>query len=224
MNAKHSCDTALKKGLFYLKKHDPRKAVCSFKTALKSCPPKKTEQMVKILNFMSIGLRKIGLSNSAIKSILSACRLHKTRQQGKRLFRISNEYGMAATGISELDDWNAFYSIQIKKYLSTRKGFGSGAEEDMVKHLIYDEWVIMNQLMPVAKLSIDERIQTFNETNIIFPFMAVPETEKKNEIYINFHSGSTLKGSSRCSCGSGMPFRICCGRTPGVEELKIGCF
>ncbi len=43
-------------------------------------------------------------------------------------------------------------------------------------------------------------------------------------IAVNFQTKKKVKLSDRCLCGSGLPYIICCGRTPGKEELMSGIF
>ncbi|WP_319414683.1 hypothetical protein [Marispirochaeta aestuarii] len=51
-----------------------------------------------------------------------------------------NDYGMLRQMSSELDDWNAFYSVQLKKYLESKRSrkIGSQGEKDMIWDLIFE--------------------------------------------------------------------------------------
>jgi len=42
---------------------------------------------------------------------------------------------------------------------------------------------------------------------------------KTHVIRADFHRGTTIKADARCICGSGLPYRLCCGRTPSLHEL-----
>jgi hypothetical protein len=43
-------------------------------------------------------------------------------------------------------------------------------------------------------------------------------------IAVNFHTQRRVRPQDRCLCGSGLAFVLCCGRTPGKEEVLSGLF
>ena len=55
---------------------------------------------------MGIALRRLGLSNSAVRSWISLLRLRKDRHTRDLLERFSNCYGMAKQPSTEMDDWS----------------------------------------------------------------------------------------------------------------------
>ena len=64
----------------------------------------------------------------------------------------------------------------------------------------------------------------FHKTKIVFPFIVIPKVMGDLIINVDFFNGSRVEARSRCACGSGLPYCMCCGRTPGVEEIASGIF
>lgn len=73
----------LKQGKEYLTKHQPEKAVESFKAALETCPVEDTRQLDKILFYFGISLKKIGFLNGAAKCWIIAQKVNKKAIQRK---------------------------------------------------------------------------------------------------------------------------------------------
>ena len=130
------------RGLGELSRHRPAQAVRSLQKALSDCPPSRTSDLYSISFYLGVALRRLGYSQSAIRSWLSAQRLHKRGHIRRILARITNGYGMEKLACEELDDWAAFASVHLLRYLGTknRHGFATEAERDMVMDLIRDHW------------------------------------------------------------------------------------
>ena len=73
------------KGKLHLSKHEPEKAICFFKKALKVCPVFKKNDLNKILFYLGITLKKIGLSTSALRTWCTAGKLVKDSYASKML-------------------------------------------------------------------------------------------------------------------------------------------
>jgi len=208
-----SWEVNLHKGLERLSSHDPSGALKYLQMALEACPVSERKELGRILYFTGITLRKIGLYDSAVKSWNAARRVCKSPLYTAYVKRFSNEYGMARQAHPELDDWRAFYSIQIGKYLKTKKShsFGTLAEQDMIRDLIFDAWQELVRSGRLVGKTPKEKLKLFNKHEIIFPYFVVPQT-------LSMSLGEVAKERLKvklCPCGSGLPFHMCCGRRQG---------
>jgi uncharacterized protein YchJ len=225
----------LQRGKEHLARHAPDKALDDLETALELCPVESTKSLSKVLFYLGVALTKIGCSNSALKCWLTSQKLHKTSYATKMIKRFSNEYGMIKQQTERLDDWKAFYSIQLAKYLRTKKNndFTNAAEKDMIDDLIRDYWEKLNATDLLESKTHEEKLGLFKRVKIVFPFVVdrIAENAAAREgsgfhdvIPVNFREKQSLTPSDRCFCGSGLSFGMCCGRTPGEDEVQCGIF
>ncbi len=214
----------INRGIQQLSKHDPEKALKYFNRALAVCPVSSGAELSRLLFYLGVAFKKLGYSNSAVRSWTASQRLKKRKNIKKLLKRFSNGYGMARQDTEELDDWNAFYSIQLMHYLVgfNKRTLTDRIERSMLKDIIFAYWTklksagILNDKIP------SEKSEIFKETKIDFPLFF--HARLPSIIQGNFLQGGKLKAGDRCPCGSGLPFCACCGRTPGEDELSIGLF
>jgi hypothetical protein len=214
-------------GLGSLAHHRPVEAVKSLQTALEECPPSRSRDLYQICLFLGVALHRIGFPQSAIKSWVSCQRLNKRGPTRKMLSRYTNGYGMERRGSSDADDWQAFSSIQIARYLlgKNKRTFSTAAEQDMIMDLVKDSWIELRSRQDLARLSSCEKIEAFRAARIVFPAVVFSDhVGDEAVIAVNFQTKQKVGLTDRCSCGSGMPFMLCCGRTPGREELLSGSF
>jgi hypothetical protein len=128
---------------------------------------------------------------------------------------------------SDADDWQAFSSIQIARYLlgKNKRAFSTQAEHDMLLDLVRDSWGELRRSQDMAGLSGCEKLEAFRAVRIVFPDVVPGEPRVEDPVIaVNFQTKQRVALGDRCSCGSGMPFMLCCGRTPGREELLSGSF
>jgi len=217
----------LDRGLGALARHNPSEAIRSLQKALDGCPPSRSRELYRICFFLGVALRRMGFSQSAIKSWVSCRRLKKRGYTRKMLARFTNGYGMEKQSSEALDDWKAFHAIQISRYLlGKNKGvFSTQAEQDMITDLIKDHWAALQVTGELKADSPCEKMEIFQKTRIVFPTVVITEPLVNGPIIaVNFQTRRKLRLQDRCSCGSGLPFILCCGRTPGNEELLTGSF
>ncbi len=216
----------LNKGKRYLARHNPEKALRYFQRALKLCPVNHVRCLSKILYYTGVSLKKLGFHNSALKSWLSSAKLDKTGNAKKKLNRFCNVYGMVKQKKEDDDDRLAFFSIQLSKYLRSKKTktMLTEAEQDMIHQLINDYWKSIKRSGVLIGKEAVEKLHIFKKVSIIFPFYMKEENAKDTLIYVNFIEKQRLKLRDRCSCGSGLPHMACCGRLEGTEELLSGIF
>lgn len=195
--------------------------------ALEDCPAARSDDLYNICFYLGVALRRIGYPQSGIKSWLSCQRLNKRGITRKMLARFTNCYGMDRQASSSADDWHAFSSIQIARYLLCKhqRTFSSVAEQDMIKDLILDAWDDLRRSGTLEAKSGCEKIEAFRGIRIVFPSLVQPESHVNEAVIsVNFQTKKKVALTDRCSCGSGLPFVLCCGRTPGKEELLSGHF
>lgn len=208
-----SWNVNLYKGLQRLSGHDPSGALKFLQIALEACPVSDRKGLARILYFTGIALRKIGLYDSAVKSWNAAKRVCRSPLYRTYVKRFSNEYGMARQAHPDLDDWRAFYSIQIGKYLKKKNSHSMGtlAEQDMIRDLIFDAWQELIHSGRLVGKTAKEKLKEFHTHEIIFPYFIVPQP-------LSMSLGQVARegeGMRRCPCGSGLPFHMCCGRRQG---------
>lgn len=216
----------LLRGRNHLTHHEPQKAISNFKEALKLCPPCDRCGSAKILFYMGIALKRVGHYGSAVKLWISANRIKKNRLIKKMIERYANGYGMLKQATGELDDRNAFFSTQISRYLEKKhnRKFSTHAEQDVVLELLEDYWKsILKNAILIGK-SIEEKREIYHKITIPFPYLFMPKCIGDSVVSVNFKKTNNENTSTRCYCGSGLPFAMCCGRTPVIDELVAGVF
>jgi tetratricopeptide (TPR) repeat protein len=217
--------TDLHRGIRHLSKHDSGGAVLCFTKALQACPVYRTEDLGKVLYYLGIALKRLGLSNSAVRSWIAAHRTKRQRHTQEILKRFANSYGMAKQGCQEQDDWQAFYSMQLLRYLRgfNRRAISDDSERKMLEEVIRSYWERLKAGGALEGRSPAEKSEIFKATCIDFPLFfqgGLPDPV----VRVDFASGRKLRPGDRCFCGSGLPYLACCGRTPGADELMIGIF
>lgn len=222
------CHSQLRRGVRELARHNPEGALKRFETALNSCPVEEHDDLERIFYYLAFALLRLGRPNGAVRSFRAATRLRKhPGHSAKMLRRFVNDYGMVRQESCELDDWRAFYSIHLERYLRSKRTrrVTSDAESDMIRDLIHDYWKRIATEGLLAGRSAQEKLRLFRSVNIIFPFYVMHTDLPDDKIIpVDFLSKSRLGGADRCRCGSGIPFMMCCGRTHGADELTHGTF
>jgi hypothetical protein len=201
--------------------------VKSLQKALETCPPSRTHDLYRIFFYLGIGLRRLGYSQTAIKSWISCQRLNKRGYGKEMLARFTNCYGMERQPSAESDDWQAFLAIHTARYLlnKNKRTFSTAAEQDMIRDLIWDSWDELAQKKPLNGESGCQKLELFRGVRIVFPSIVAAEPATGEPVIaVNFQTHKRVELTDRCSCGSGLPFIMCCGRTPGKEELLSGIF
>ena len=215
------------KGLRSLARHRPGDGVKSLQQALEHCPPSRPSDLYRICFYLGIGLRRMGFPQSAIKSWISCQRLNKRGHTRKMLSRLTNCYGMDRQDSTAEDDWQAFSAIHTARYLMSKnkRTFSTRAEQDMISDLIRDNWDVTRLSGALEGKFGCDKLGAFRSVKIVFPSVVRGEP-RVNEpvIAVNFQTQRRVRPRDRCICGSGLAFVMCCGRTPGKEELLSGLF
>ncbi len=199
----------------------------SLQKALDDCPTSDTRGLYQICFYLGIALRRVGYPQSAIKSWTACLRLNKRGHMRRMLSRFTNCYGMDRQASAEGDDWQAFSSIQIARYLlcKNKRVFSTLAEQDMIRDLVRDSWIDLSLSGTLGGKTSCEKLEAFREVRIVFPSIVLAEPHANGPVIaVNFQSKQKVELNDRCSCGSGLPYFLCCGRIPGREELLSGVF
>lgn len=207
--------------------HRPATALKAFESALNLCPVERPRELATIFYYLAFTLMRLQRPNGAVRSLRAAMRLRKgSCHSAKMARRFGNDYGMARQRTPELDDWQAFYSIHLQRYLRSKHSqrIVTDAEGDMIRDLIHDYWNRLKELRLLVGKSAQEKLEVFRSVRVIFPFYVAPGAQETNVITVDFHKKSRLDAQDRCPCGSGMAYMKCCGRTRGADELVPGTF
>jgi hypothetical protein len=213
------------RGIWRLSRHDPGGAVLHFARALQACPVSRSDDLAKLLYYLGVALNRLGLSNSAVRSWIAAHRTRRQRHTHDLLIRFSNSYGMAKQSCEDLDDWQAFSSIQLMRYLRgfNRRTLSSEAERSMLLEIIRSYWDKLKASGALEDRTPAEKSEIFKKTCIDFPLFFQGNIADP-VVQVDFARGRKVNPGDKCFCGSGLPYLACCGRTPGEDELMIGVF
>ncbi len=211
------------RGIRYLSGHDPASAVVFLSRAVQNCPLSRPGELTRALYYLGIALRRIGYGSSAIRSWVSSQRMKKSKHIRALLDRFCNEYGMVKQDCEAQDDWQAFYSIQLLRYLRgfKKRTLSDRAERSMIGDIVREAWKELQASGVLDGRTPEEKYEIFQDTKIDFPLFYYGRL-KDPVVRVNFAEGRRCKPGDSCPCGSGLQYRCCCGRNPGEDELSIG--
>lgn len=188
------------------------RALRSFRSAVDGTAPGDS-RLTAYLYWFSVSLIRLDRMELAARSLASAQKLSRRGFSRKMYARIVNGYGMARTGCVEHDDFRAFTSIQVGKYLGSRnkREFSSSAEREAIVRVLVGGWRSLSESGALEGLSCADRIEAFQSYHVRFPDVVLPM--ESSVIRADFRLGRRVTADDRCPCGSGLPYRMCCGRT-----------
>ena len=216
---------AMRRGRRLLSRHEPESALKRFEEALADCPVENPRRLSEILFYLGITFAKLRMTNCAVKSWNASRKAWRHGYSVRFLNRFANEYGMARQRNALLDEWNAFYSIHLERYLGTKRShrLGTDAERDMLRDLIRDAWNDLRARTPIATMAVAQKIAAFQQVRIVFPAFNVPdESDESRTIRVDFKTKQKVLAEDPCICGSGLPYRYCCGREQERRTLGNG--
>ncbi len=219
-----------------LKRGDSVAAMKHLQGAIDACPVTQRIELSRMFYYLGMVLVRLGKPPVALKSWASAFKLAK-RGYGARMYgRFSNGYGMVKCQDSATDDFYAFRSVQTSRYLGSKESrcFQSGTERDMVFVLIADAFLRLRKSYPLASMGCKEKLALYRRAKISFPLVSRNDPQEAgveggicpsaDVVAVDFVMNRVLDDDSRCSCGSGKPYRLCCGRLPSCFEIENGSF
>lgn len=211
-------------GLRELSAHRPDKALRLLRSAVEACPASRPSELSARLYWMALALLQLDRSELALKSLASAQKLRPRGHARKAYLARINDYGMSRRASPDLDDFYAFYSIQVCAFLSRKPGrrFSSEDEKDAITRLLAGAWQDLRTKRKLAELTIAQKLELFRVPGGAFPDFVVgglshgktprPGAAPGRTISVDFRRGRASGPEDSCSCGSGLPFRLCCGR------------
>lgn len=213
------------RGIRYLSGHDPASAIVFLSRAVQHCPLSRSEELTKALYYLGIALKRVGYGNSAIRSWVTSHRMKKSKHTRALLNRFCNDYGMAKQDCEAQDDWQAFYSIQLMRYLRgfKKRTLSDRSERTMIVDIVREAWNELQASGALEGRTPEEKYEVFLNTKIDFPLFYYSRLQDP-VVRVNFSEGRRYKAGDPCPCGSGLQFSCCCGRNPGEDELSIGLF
>jgi tetratricopeptide (TPR) repeat protein len=208
-----------------LASHNPARAMRLLRSAVDACPASDRIELSRRLYWLSIALRRLGKDGLAIKALASAQRLAPRGRARDMYESVANDYGMPRAACAEHDDYRAFCSIQIRRYLEgvPERRFENQQEIDAVLTMIADAWLKLGSAHTLEAASCDEKLKAYKNAGIEYP--ALRERRAKSHgtvITADFVHGKALRPDDRCTCGSGLPYRMCCGRIRLPYEYERG--
>lgn len=227
-------------GLRELCRHRPDKALRLLREAVDACPAARPAELSARLYWLSVALLRLDRPELALKSLASAQKLRPRGFARAAYAARSNEYGMPRRARPELDDFYAFYSLQACRYLGSRPGgrFAAAAEKDAVTRLIAEAWTGLRASGRLAGLGPGGKLALFRSWPLAFPSFVSggrvgvasgpqgpgqsgPRAAGPGAILpANFRRGAAVGPDERCSCGSGLAYRCCCGRLSSPRGLS----
>ncbi|MFH2113602.1 MAG: SEC-C domain-containing protein [Spirochaetota bacterium] len=210
-----------------LKKHDPARALPLMREAVAACPVALHYELARRLYWLSMVLFKLGRDGPAVKALASAQKLDR-RGHGRAVYnRKVNGYGMPRASCTEHDDYKAFFSIQVGRYLSGVPGrrFTSQEELEEILRLIAAAWLSLGKDSVQSAGSCADKLDAFREVRMEFPALrerSTPFLAASRTLAANFRTGEPVFADSRCPCGSGLTYSRCCGRLRMPFELDFG--
>lgn len=225
MNKPDASGTAFQKGRRALATHDPVTALRSLREAVDGCSATNRAELARRLYWLSIALLRLGKDGLAIKALASAQRLTPRGAARSMYMHVANDYGMPKAACQEHDDYRAFCSIHIRRYLERAHAsrFSSQTEAEAVLKIIADAWLRIQATSDLHQSSCTDKIRLFRETSIEFPRLrSMTTASNARVIRADFVRGRAVADDDRCPCGSGLPYRQCCGRTRLPYESERG--
>lgn len=178
----------MRSGLRLLKAHKVHDAVSCLQKAADTCPVEESDDLYTILYFLGAALKKSGMTSCAVKSWEAAKRLRPRSNAAHFVRRFTNGYGNLRGKNSIEDDWTAFYSIHLRRYLRGKRTgkLGSVAERDMILDLIRDAWAHTIDGIRLESLNVRQKLDLFKSVEIVFPFFTVPIERDTPLIEVDF--------------------------------------
>ena len=209
-----------RRGRRELSEHRPDQAVRSLRVAVDGCPASRAGELSRNLYWLALALFRLDRSELAIRSLASAQKLRPRGIARSAYIARVNDYGMCKCSSPELDDFYAFYSVQVCLYFGGKEArrFDSSAEKDAITRIIGDAWRSLSNSGKLSGIGTAAKLDIFKSWIIDFPLFGLSAATRGKVMNVDFRRGFQVKGEDRCNCGSGLPFMRCCGRVSAPRE------
>lgn len=187
-----------------------RKQLGQYRQMLASCSGENEAEVAELFTRIGHLLLRLGLKEQALSSWRSSLRLQPAHEVREKVLELLNQYGMIRCGSRREDDFKAFASVQIGKYLSrkSKRCFGTLAEADMVMDLISDYWYELERSERLMRMDCSDKVFFFREIRIEFP---ICNDQSDQCIAYDFRGRRVMEPGDSCHCESGLPYYACCG-------------
>ncbi len=130
---------------------------------------------------------------------------------------------MPRQGDRLLDDWRAFHSLQLARYVRAKARVPlAPAEADMLRDLLWGHFAELVRNDALRGRDAGERRRLFAELQVSFPLLLPAAAGTEHVVAVDFVRRRPLLDGDPCVCGSGLPYVVCCGRIPTSDEIAIG--
>ncbi|MBN2652970.1 MAG: hypothetical protein JXR63_11355 [Spirochaetales bacterium] len=197
-----------------------KRALSEFRVALDKCPADATDVSSDIMYHIGDCLVRLSHPGAGLTFWKAALRYISDEREAMKILEKINSYGMVKRLTDYEDDYNAFKSIQLKRFLKTKisMSFSNLTEKEMIISLIDKQFQELYQDSKFQILSCSSKLEIFRSFKIVFPFIVKDEIkESSNIIFYDFSRKIRLKAGVTCSCGSGLDYSMCCGSIPEFD-------
>lgn len=205
-------------------------ALRELNAAISLCPVGERRSLASMLYLLGMILVKLDRPEVALQSWSASRKLDKGGYAAREFGRFANGYGMLRQPTADRDDFYAFRSIQVSRYLAAAESrrFRSPGEREMVFVLIADAFIRLRAAPGFTTLDFGQKLSAFRRAEVRFPLMVGgggglrPDGSARRSgaiVPFDFAMNRFVLDDSRCMCGSGLPFRLCCGRITSCDDL-----
>lgn len=203
-------DLLFSRGMRALRAGQAAKALPLLRESVDALGPENRALLSRRLYWLGIALFKLGRTELYLKAMSSALKLAPAGNARKMYCRHSNDYGMKKAACSEHDDYRAFFSIHVERYLRIIPGgsFSSIEEQETILEFIAQAWLGIKDDVQEFGNNCEAKLRFFRSVRLKFPVLLTGRAD--NIIPCDFGRRDI---GPRCNCGSGLPYIRCCGRT-----------
>lgn len=206
-----------------LRGHRNRRALELLTAAAASCPAGQRAGLAAALRWLGFVCARLGRRDAALRCWVDAQRTHKQPSLARLIRTCSNDHGMPRQGDRLLDDWRAFHSLQLARYVRAKARVPLGAAEtDMLRDLLWGHFTELVQCGALRGRNAEQRRRLFAGLPISFPLLLPAAPAAGRVVAVDFVRRRQLLGRDPCVCGSGLPYVVCCGRIPTSDEIATG--
>lgn len=213
----------LRNGRRALRGHRNRSALKFLTAAAASCPAAQRAGLAAALRWLGFACARLGRRDAALRCWVDAQRTHKHPCVARLIRTCSNDHGMPRQGDRLLDDWRAFHSLQLARYVRAKARVPlAPAEADMLRDLLWGHFAELVRNDALRGRDAGQRRRLFAELRVSFPLLLPAAAGTEHVVAVDFVRRRPLLDGDPCVCGSGLPYVVCCGRIPTSDEIAIG--
>ncbi|HBO41980.1 MAG: hypothetical protein A2087_07785 [Spirochaetes bacterium GWD1_61_31] len=146
--------------------------------------------------WLAIALRRLARQPLAVKALDSASQLTPRGYIRRSFLAITNGYGQPKCLCEEHDDYRAFFTIQVRRYLATVPGqkFFDATEMEAVLGIIAKAWLGLQRQPDAAGWSCGQKLEFFKNIRVVFPVLRNRVSGSGQQV-ISFINGLPKLGS-----------------------------